>query len=158
MSSFTSVAQCDDKCYFQQPIVAFSFTSKCPTVTFSSIFSCTTVAFYFTSSCSSVMSSFNSSTTTIMWWLSFLRYFATSQKVAGSIPDGVVRIFHWCNPSGRTMAMGLTQPPSEMSTSISWWGKGGRCVGLTTLPYSCAKCLEIWESYPPGTLTAFRGL
>jgi len=24
-------------------------------------------------------------------------------------------------------------------------GKGGRCVGLTTLPLSCADCLEIWE-------------
>ena len=24
-------------------------------------------------------------------------------------------------------------------------GKGGRCVGLTTLPHSCADCLEIWE-------------
>ena len=25
----------------------------------------------------------------------------------------------------------------------SLWGKGGRCVGLTTLPPSCADCLEI---------------
>jgi len=33
------------------------------------------------------------------------------------------------------------------------WGKGGRCVGLTTLPPSCADCLEIWEPQPPGTLT-----
>jgi hypothetical protein len=24
-------------------------------------------------------------------------------------------------------------------------GKGGRCVGLTTLPPSCANCLEIWD-------------
>jgi len=24
-------------------------------------------------------------------------------------------------------------------------GKGGQCVGLTTLPPSCADCLEIWE-------------
>jgi len=23
-------------------------------------------------------------------------------------------------------------------------GKGGRCVGLKTLPFSCADCLEIW--------------
>ena len=33
-------------------------------------------------------------------------------------------------------------------------GKGGRCVGLTTLPTSCAECLEIWELQPPGTLRA----
>jgi hypothetical protein len=25
-------------------------------------------------------------------------------------------------------------------------GKGGRCVGLTTLPPLCADCLEIWGS------------
>ena len=30
-------------------------------------------------------------------------------------------------------------------------GKGGRCVGLTTLPSSCADCLEIWEPQPPIT-------
>ena len=24
-------------------------------------------------------------------------------------------------------------------------GKGSRCVGLTTLPLSCADCVEIWE-------------
>ena len=24
-------------------------------------------------------------------------------------------------------------------------GKGGRCVGVTTLPPSCAECQEIWE-------------
>jgi hypothetical protein len=31
-------------------------------------------------------------------------------------------------------------------------GKGGRCVGLTTLPPPCADCLEIWEPEPLGTL------
>ena len=30
------------------------------------------------------------------------------------------------------------------------WGKGGRCVWLTTLPSYCADCLEIWEPQPPG--------
>ena len=29
--------------------------------------------------------------------------------------------------------------------------KGGRCVGLTTLPPSCADCLEIWEPQLPET-------
>jgi len=37
-------------------------------------------------------------------------------------------------------------------------GKGGRCVGLTTLPTSCADCLEIWKPPPPGTLRACSGL
>jgi len=37
-------------------------------------------------------------------------------------------------------------------------GKGGRCVGLTTLPPSCADCHEIWEPQPPGTLRTSPGL
>ena len=45
---------------------------------------------------------------------------------------------------------------TEMSTRNISWGKGGRCVGLTTLPPSCADCLEIWEPQPPGTLRAFQ--
>ena len=36
-------------------------------------------------------------------------------------------------------------------------GKGGRCLGLTTLPPSCADCYEIWESQPPGTLRVCPG-
>jgi len=37
-------------------------------------------------------------------------------------------------------------------------GKGGQCIGLTTLPPSCDDCLEIWEPQPPGTLRACPGL
>ena len=36
------------------------------------------------------------------------------------------------------MALGSTQPLTEMSTRIFPGGKGGRCVRLTTLPPSCA--------------------
>ena len=51
-------------------------------------------------------------------WLSCC---ATNRKVARSIPDGVIGIFHWHNPSDRTMALGSTQPLTEMSTrNISW--------------------------------------
>ena len=40
---------------------------------------------------------------------------------AHSILDAVIGIFHWHNPSDRTMALGLTQPLTEMSTrNISW--------------------------------------
>jgi hypothetical protein len=57
-------------------------------------------------------------------WRSWFRNCATSRKVAGSIPDGVIGIFHWHNPS-------LTQPLTETSTrNISWgvktagaWGR-----------------------------------
>ena len=37
-------------------------------------------------------------------------------------------------------------------------GKGGRCVGLTTLSHLCADCLEIWDPQPPETLRASPGL
>jgi hypothetical protein len=50
-----------------------------------------------------------------MWntrWRSRLRHCATCRKVTGSIPDGFIGIF----PSGRTMALGLTQPLTELST------------------------------------------
>jgi hypothetical protein len=51
----------------------------------------------------------------------WFRYCATNRKVAGSIPDGIIGIFHWHNPSDRTMALGSTQPLTEMSTrGISW--------------------------------------
>jgi hypothetical protein len=54
------------------------------------------------------------------------------------------------------MALGSTQPLTEMSTrDLSWGGKGGRCVGLTTLPPSC---LKTWEPRHPGALSAFLGL
>jgi hypothetical protein len=48
---------------------------------------------------------------------------------------------------------------TEMSTgNLSWGGKGGRCVELTTLPPSCADCLKTWKPRPPGALRAFLGL
>jgi hypothetical protein len=88
----------------------------------------------------------------------WLRHCATNRKVAGSIPDGVIGIFHSHNPSGRTMALGSTQPLTEMSTRDISWGKGGRFVRLTTLPPSCADCIKIWEPQPPETLRACQGL
>jgi hypothetical protein len=51
-----------------------------------------------------------------------LRYCATNQKVAGSIPDGVMEFFIDINPSDRTMALGSTQPLTEMSTRRISWG------------------------------------
>ena len=45
-----------------------------------------------------------------------LRYCTISWKVAGSISDGVIVIFHLVNPSGRIMALVSTQPLTEMNT------------------------------------------
>jgi len=42
-----------------------------------------------------------------------------SQKVTGSIPDGIIWIFHWPNPFALcTMALGVTQPVTEMRARI----------------------------------------
>jgi hypothetical protein len=40
----------------------------------------------------------------------------TNRQVTSSIPDGVIEIFQWHNPSGSTMALGSTQPLTKMST------------------------------------------
>jgi len=54
-------------------------------------------------------------------WRSWLRHYATSRKVASSIPNDVNGISHRHKPSGRTMTLELTHPLTEMSTrSISW--------------------------------------
>ena len=81
-------------------------------------------------------------------------YYEPMQAISSSVHAGVL-----------TMALVSTQPLTKMSTkNISWvpgifpGGKGGRCVGLTTLPPSCADCLEIWEPEPPEALTACPGL
>jgi hypothetical protein len=59
----------------------------------------------------------------------WLRSCATSRKVTGSIPDGVIGIFHSRNFS---VALWSTEPLS--------------CLGLTTLIYSCADFHEILAS------------
>jgi hypothetical protein len=48
--------------------------------------------------------------------LSMLGHYATSRKVAGSIPDEVIRFFNLPNPSRRTLTLLSTQPLTEMST------------------------------------------
>jgi len=69
------------------------------------------------------------------WRRSWLSDYATSWKVAGWIPDGVIGIFHWHNPTGRTVALGLTRSVAEMSTrNISWGWRWAvrRADNLTT--------------------------
>ena len=52
----------------------------------------------------------------------------------------------------------------ESASNINYYheyfhgGKGGRCVGLTNLPPSCADYLEIWETLPSGAVRACPGL
>jgi hypothetical protein len=77
----------------------------------------------------------------------WLRHCATNRKVAESIPDSVIGIFYWHNSFGCTMTLGIF--PGV---------KGGRCLGLTTLPPSCADCLKTWEPQLAGTPRACPGL
>jgi hypothetical protein len=56
------------------------------------------------------------------------------------VPDEV-DIFNLPNPSSRTMALGSTQPLTKMSTR-NLPVKGGRRVGLTTLPPSVSRMSE----------------
>jgi hypothetical protein len=58
------------------------------------------------------------------------------------------------------MALGWTQPLTEMSTRCIFWGKGGRCERLTTLPPSCAvvmKSRNLNFLKPSGPLQACNG-
>ena len=71
---------------------------------------------------------------------SYFRHCVTSRKIAGSIPDC---IFGVNSVSDRNKCQ-----------EYFLWGKGDRCVELTTLPPSRADCFEIWEPQPPGTLRA----
>jgi hypothetical protein len=87
-------------------------------------------------------------------WRSWLRLCATGWKFAGSIPDGVVGIFHLRNPYGRTLSLGSTQPLSEMSSRGKSWG----FVGLTILPPSCVDRLKVWEPQSLKTVRTCPGL
>jgi hypothetical protein len=64
---------------------------------------------------------------------SWLRYWATNRKVAGSIPDGVIGILYWHNTSGRTMAWCWLSFQQKWIPGIFPGGKCGRCIGLTNL-------------------------
>jgi hypothetical protein len=54
--------------------------------------------------------------------------------VLSSLKMKGIRLLFWPNPSSNTMKGNSTR-------GISWEGKGGRRVRLTTLPSSCADCL-----------------
>jgi len=97
----------------------------------------------------------------IIWgarWRIWLRHCATSWKVASSIPDSVTEIFQGHNFFRPHYGPGVdTVSNRNKYQEYFLGGKGCRCLGLTTLPLSCADCLEIWEPQTPGTLRAYPG-
>jgi hypothetical protein len=78
-------------------------------------------------------------------WRNWLRYCATSRKVAGSVPDYVVGFF---------IALILSAALWPWDRLLG--GKGGRCLGLKNLAPSFTDCLE--PPPPPPTLQACPGL
>jgi len=76
-------------------------------------------------------------------------YYELMKAISSSVYAGVL-----------IMVLASKQPLTKMSTKNIVWGgvKGGRCVGLTTLPPSCDDCLEIWEPEPSGALRTCPGL
>ena len=94
-------------------------------------------------------------------WLSWLRHCTTRRKVASSIPDVVIGIFHTHNPYKPHYGPGVDSATKRnVYQECFLVRKGGRWTGLTPLPPSCADCLETWEPQPqpPATLSACLGL
>jgi hypothetical protein len=89
------------------------------------------------------------------WWCGWFRHSATNRKVVGSIPNSVIAIFHWHNPSGCTVALGLTQTPTEISTRKVMLGvKLVGAWGWKPYHLHVPHHLVIWEPQPPRTLRA----
>ena len=57
--------------------------------------------------------------TAVAQWLS---YCATNRNVVGSIPDGVIGIFHWHNTSARSMALGVDSAANRNENQENFLG------------------------------------
>ena len=80
------------------------------------------------------------------WWHSWLRHCTSSWKVAGSIPNGVIRIFHWHNPDC-TMALWSIQPLIEMSTrNINWGLRQLMCRADSLTTFMCWLPWNVWAT------------
>ena len=84
---------------------------------------------------------FNHSTTSSRAWGSVVVK-AASRKVPGSIPGRVTGDFF--RSIRQVHVPGVDSASKNVYQDIPG-GKGGRGIRVTTLPPSCAECLEIWE-------------
>jgi hypothetical protein len=86
---------------------------------------------------------------------SWLRHYATSQKVTGSSPDEVIGCLNSPNHSSCTMALGSTQPLTEMSTRNHPEGIGRPARKADNLTAICEPFIsKIWEPRPLTTIWA----
>jgi hypothetical protein len=92
----------------------------------------------------------------------YVRHCATRRKVAGSMAEKVNGNFHWHKTSGRTMALGLTEPLREMITRnipevLRWTVR--RADNLTA--FMCRLSWNLGASTfwnPPGLSSPITGL
>jgi hypothetical protein len=84
-----------------------------------------------------------------MQWHSWLRHYATSRNVVGSIPDEVTGFFIWPNPSSRIMTLESTQPLTEMSTRNLPGGKGQLARKADNLTAICPENVGALTSHNP---------
>jgi hypothetical protein len=83
---------------------------------------------------------------------------ATGQKAVGSIPDGVfgnVSLTSLRPHYGPGVDSALNRNEYQ---EYLLGDKGGQCIGLTTIPPSCAGCPAVWEPEPHGIFRACPGL
>jgi hypothetical protein len=76
-------------------------------------------------------------------------HYAKGQKVTGLSPNEV-DFFNWTSfkPSSRTMALGLTQPLTEMSTTNLPGGKGRPARKAENLTTICEPTVyKMWEPW-----------
>ena len=83
----------------------------------------------------------------ILWkWRSWLRHCGRIWKLAGSIPDGIIGICYWLNPSGRTIILGSTQPLTTTSARNIFPGCKSRPVCRTD-SLATVMCRFSWHSF-----------
>jgi hypothetical protein len=68
---------------------------------------------------------------------SWLRHYARSRKVAGSIPDEIIKFLNWPNTSSSIMAQGSTQPVTVMNIRNLPGGKGRPAHTADNLSPNC---------------------
>jgi hypothetical protein len=80
--------------------------------------------------------------------------YATSRKVAGSIPAEVTGFYNWPNISSRTMTLGSTKPLTETNTRNIPEGKGRSASKADNLTVTCQQIVE--KMWKPRRLTTLR--